>query len=107
MNAHTCHAPRCRRVVPPKMFMCKPHWFKLRQKVRDAIWREYRSGQEKDKRPSVRYLAVQQLAMAEIVFESNDEKAAYESAVLLRNAITFREKAIAEGVGDPLAGLVP
>lgn len=24
---HTCHADMCAAVVPPKMFMCRTHWY--------------------------------------------------------------------------------
>ena len=54
---HTCHAPGCDVVVPPKMHMCKPHWFSLPKHLRDRIWATYRPGQEIDKRPSAEYLA--------------------------------------------------
>lgn len=40
------------------MWGCKEHWFKLPKTLRDAIWREYRPGQEKDGTPSDRYLVV-------------------------------------------------
>ena len=43
--AHTCHATGCVKRVPPEMFMCKYHWFKLPKRLRDAIWRTYRPGQ--------------------------------------------------------------
>lgn len=51
---HHCHAHGCTRAVPPKLFMCKSHWYALPKPVRDAVWREYRPGQERDKRPSDR-----------------------------------------------------
>lgn len=54
--AHTCHAVGCDVRVPPKMFMCKRHWFMVPKPLRDAIWATYRSGQERDKRPSDAYL---------------------------------------------------
>lgn len=54
---HLCHWPDCPIAVPPKMYMCKSHWFKLPKVLRDAIWRHYRPGQEVDKRPSDRYIA--------------------------------------------------
>lgn len=54
---HTCHWPGCEKQVPPAMWGCKPHWFRLPKPLRDAIWREYRPGQEKDKNPSERYIA--------------------------------------------------
>lgn len=55
---HTCHWPDCTKPVPPRMWGCREHWFKLPKHLRDAIWKEYRPGQEIDKKPSVRYLAV-------------------------------------------------
>lgn len=58
MTPHLCHAEGCTRPVPPKMFMCKPHWFALPKETRDAVWATYRPGQEVDKDPSDEYLAV-------------------------------------------------
>lgn len=58
MSVHTCHAKGCTRPVPPKMFMCKGHWFSLPKPMRDAIWAAYRPGQEITKTPSREYLAV-------------------------------------------------
>lgn len=58
---HTCHWTGCARQVPPAMWGCKEHWFKLPKALRDAIWKEYRPGQEKDGTPSQRYLIVAQL----------------------------------------------
>ncbi len=55
---HTCHWTGCTTPVPPKLWGCKAHWYKLPKQLRDAIWQEYRPGQEIDKKPSVRYLAV-------------------------------------------------
>lgn len=105
--AHTCHAHECSHAVPPKMLMCAKHWRALPAKVQRAIWREYRSGQERDKSPSVRYLAVQRLAVMHSAFKPNDEAAALVCANYLREAIAFQQAAIAEGAGDPLEGLVP
>ena len=45
--AHTCHAEGCDKHVPPKMFMCKPHWYKVPYGLRLAVWAEYQPGQEK------------------------------------------------------------
>lgn len=44
---HTCHALGCFIHVPPKLFMCKPHWFKLPFGLRCAVWAAYTPGQEK------------------------------------------------------------
>jgi hypothetical protein len=87
------------------MFACRPHWFALRKPLRDAIWREYRQGQEADKLPSYRYMAVQQRAVGELAFRPHDEQAARDAAPYLLNSEIYREKAIAAGQGDPLAFL--
>jgi hypothetical protein len=46
------------------MWGCREHWFKLPKPLRDAIWREYRPGQEADKRPSKRYVATAMLVQS-------------------------------------------
>ena len=53
---HFCHWPGCRIEVPPKLWGCKPHWFRLPKAIRDAIWESYRLGQEISKTPSAEYL---------------------------------------------------
>lgn len=55
---HTCHWPGCETQVPPAMWGCKPHWFKLPKRLRDAIWDEYVPGQEQRMDPSDEYLDV-------------------------------------------------
>lgn len=104
--SHTCHAPDCTRPVPARMWGCRQHWFALPLKIRNAIWREYRPGQENDKRPSVRYLAVQRLACAHSVFKPDDEEAALRALVYLQEAVRYQREAIKEGLGDPLANLI-
>lgn len=104
---HACHAPHCTVPVPPHMLACRAHWFALPKAIRDAVWREYRAGQERTKTPSLRYLAVQRLACAYLAFKPRDEAAACEVAELIRQAIGYQQAAIAAGQGDPLAGLVP
>jgi hypothetical protein len=101
--SHTCHAHGCERRVPPSMFACKHHWFALRKPLRDAIWREYRPGQEKTKDPSARYMAVQRRAVAELAFKPHDEEAARISAEYMLHSERWRRVAIERGEGDPLA----
>lgn len=60
-RSHTCHWPGCGKQVPPAMWGCREHWFRLPKSLRDGIWQEYRPGQEQDGRPSVRYVAVAML----------------------------------------------
>jgi hypothetical protein len=55
---HECHWTGCNRIVPPAMWGCREHWFKLPKLLRDQIWKEYVPGQEITKTPSLRYLAV-------------------------------------------------
>jgi len=58
MNNHICHWPTCNQAVPPKMWGCKKHWFKLPKRLRDKIWITYKPGQEITKDPSEEYLKV-------------------------------------------------
>lgn len=55
---HTCHWPGCETQVPPAMWGCKGHWFKLPKYLRDKIWDAYVPGQERRMDPSDEYLAV-------------------------------------------------
>lgn len=59
---HGCHWPGCTVQVPPAMWGCKTHWFKLPQSIRNRIWRAYRVGQEQDGRPSREYVDAAQEA---------------------------------------------
>ena len=40
------------------MWGCKPHWFRLPQRLRNKVWATYRPGQEITKTPSAAYVAV-------------------------------------------------
>lgn len=55
---HHCHWPGCDRQVPPAMWGCKAHWYKLPADLRAEIWRTFRPGQEKTMTPSREYVAV-------------------------------------------------
>ena len=57
-RSHHCHWPGCTAQVPPAMWGCKPHWFRLPGDLRNRIWRAYRPGQERDMSPSEDYLTV-------------------------------------------------
>lgn len=57
-RGHHCHWPGCEKQVPPAMWGCKAHWFKLPKVLRDEVWRTYEPGQEVDMTPSDDYLAV-------------------------------------------------
>ena len=58
MSTHTCHWPGCAKAVPPRMWGCRGHWFRLPRELRDRIWSAYRPGQETDKKPSAEYLKI-------------------------------------------------
>lgn len=53
---HHCHWPGCGKNVPPAMWGCPQHWFKLPLALRNRIWRTYQPGQEADGRPTKEYL---------------------------------------------------
>lgn len=57
-RGHTCHWPGCNKQVPPAMWGCKPHWFRLPARLRNAIWNAYGIGQEVTMTPSREYLDV-------------------------------------------------
>jgi hypothetical protein len=54
--AHTCHWPGCEQRVPPRMWGCREHWYRLPEGLRKRIWAAYRPGQEVEKNPSREYL---------------------------------------------------
>lgn len=62
--SHTCHWPGCAREVPPRMFMCRGHWYTVPADLRAGIWQHYREGQEVTKTPSRDYLEVARLIQA-------------------------------------------
>lgn len=55
---HECHWPTCKVEVPPSMWGCKKHWFKLPKKLRDRVWETYVPGQEATKTPSNEYMKI-------------------------------------------------
>ncbi len=55
-RGHTCHWPGCDKQVPPAMWGCKNHWFRLPPALRSAIWDAYVPGQEVTITPSAAYL---------------------------------------------------
>lgn len=64
--SHLCHATACKAAVPPKMFMCRKHWFMVPSDLRDAIWATYRPGQETTKDPSPEYIETAREAIAAV-----------------------------------------
>lgn len=100
---HKCHAHGCPLAVPPKFLFCAKHWHSTRKTLQNAIWNEYRAGQEDDKNASDRYMAIQRLCVSELAHRMPGG-----SAVALRyaeQAEAYRQKAIAAGAGDPFEQL--
>lgn len=50
--SHHCHATGCATSCPPRMLMCRKHWFMVPPRLQEAVWRHYRPGQCDDKNPS-------------------------------------------------------
>lgn len=69
MAAHECHARGCHRSVPPRMLMCRTHWFMVPKRLQDEVWATYRPGQERDKSPSDEYLEAARAAVAAVADE--------------------------------------
>lgn len=57
-RGHHCHWPGCTKQVPPAMWGCRSHWFRLPANLRAAIWRAYSPGQEERMDPSEEYMRV-------------------------------------------------
>lgn len=53
---HECHWPGCPVQVPPALWGCREHWYRLPKRLRDQIWITYRPGQEKTLTPSKAYV---------------------------------------------------
>lgn len=54
--SHFCHWPGCPLEVPPRLWGCKKHWFKLPKEIRIRISETYIPGQEISKTPSREYI---------------------------------------------------
>lgn len=74
LSKHTCHWPNCGKEVPPAMWGCKAHWFKLPANLRARIWATYRAGQEIDKRPSPEYMEAAKAVQDWIKSQPNDQR---------------------------------
>jgi hypothetical protein len=55
---HLCHADNCTVAVPPRMFMCRRHWYMIPKADRDALWGAYVPGQERRMDPTPEYLDI-------------------------------------------------
>lgn len=61
---HHCHWPGCDKQVPPAMWGCRAHWFRLPAGLRSRIWATYKPGQEVSMAPSKAYLDAADAAQA-------------------------------------------
>lgn len=43
--SHACPRPECSRTVPDDLFACRPDWYALPSRLRDAIWSAFRDGE--------------------------------------------------------------
>lgn len=66
MSSHVCHARGCSTLVPPRMFMCKRHWYMVTPGTRARIWDNYVPGQERRKDPTEAYLMATMKARDEV-----------------------------------------
>lgn len=55
---HHCHWPGCNKNVPPAMWGCKVHWYKLPASLRAKVWSTFNPGQEVNGTPSAAYITV-------------------------------------------------
>lgn len=60
---HMCHWPGCQKIVPPALWGCRMHWFRLPPAIRTRIWKTYRPGQEISKTPSDEYIEAVKAAL--------------------------------------------
>ena len=100
---HRCHAHGCLRDVPPRFLFCAPHWHATRKTLQNAIWNEYRAGQEDRKDPTSRYLAIQRLCVSELAHRPPGSLAV--ATEYAEQAEAFRKRAMEEGAGDPFEQL--
>lgn len=70
---HCCHAIGCFKTVLPKYLMCGKHWKMVSRELQDRIWKHYRPGQEKDKRPTKEYLRAMKLAIEYVAYREGRE----------------------------------
>lgn len=71
---HTCHWPGCTQQVPPAMWGCREHWYRLPQRLRAAIWSAYRPGQEDDLHPSPTYFRIAREVQEWIAINAGTQK---------------------------------
>jgi len=73
-RSHHCHWPGCDKQVPPAVWGCKAHWFRLPQELRTQIWDAYTPGQEVTGTPSPAYIAAARAVQAWIALQPAEPK---------------------------------
>lgn len=90
MSDHHCHAIGCTAKTHPRLFMCPRHWRMLTREHQQAIWREYRAGQEIRKDPTMAYI---QVAKAAQLWLFNCEYKQHARSICEANQILNRQTA--------------
>lgn len=93
---HLCHALGCQVAVPPKLLMCRRHWFMVPRELQRGVWAEYRPGQEVDKNPTSEYLLAAHRAVLAVAVKEG--KLTVE---LARRLLEKLEKRLASLEGEP------
>lgn len=71
---HSCHAAGCNLEIPPRHLMCMNHWRMVPKALQDEIWKHYRAGQERDKRPSREYLIAMRNAIEAVAIKEESAR---------------------------------
>ncbi|AFW96153.1 hypothetical protein ANA_C13491 [Anabaena sp. 90] len=66
-HCHYCHLPSCCMKVKPQYLMCSSYWKLVPAYLQALVYKNYRQGQEIDKKPSQEYLRVSQLAIQHVI----------------------------------------
>lgn len=64
-----CAARECPAEMPPRVLMCRRHWFMVPTEIRHRVWNHYRPGQETDHAPSGLYLAAMNEAVDAVAYK--------------------------------------
>lgn len=75
---HECHWPGCPIQVPPAMWGCRRHWFRLPKVLRARIWATYLPGQERTMSPSREYVAAARAVQEWIAQQPDQQQLAVE-----------------------------
>ncbi len=90
---HHCHALNCDTDVPPRLHMCPKHWRMVPKALKDALWGNYRRGQERDMQPSPAYLRAAAACVRSVAEQERqpEDKIVAECRIYLDVAEFFEE----------------